>query len=116
MGRCGRAHHPHRHFPTIRLIAEQDTKVDGYYTLLEEQGPLFAGAPPFPFHAQVREVIDPFIQRAILGELTPADALSQAAMAVDEELDAFRLRDVTRCYRPPTPQSRSPKVQCLRDP
>ncbi len=68
------------------LIAEQDTKVDGYYTLLEEQGPLFAGAPPFPFHAQVREIIDPFIQRAILGELSPADALSQAAAAVDEEL------------------------------
>ena len=68
------------------LIAEQDAKVDGYYTLLEEQGPLFAGAPPFPFHAQVREVIDPFIQRAILGELSPADALSQAAAAVDEEL------------------------------
>ncbi|MYD09692.1 MAG: extracellular solute-binding protein [Chloroflexi bacterium] len=69
------------------LIAEQDAKVDGYYTLLEEQGPLFAGAPPFPFHAQVREVIDPFIQRAILGDLSPADALSQAAAAVDEELD-----------------------------
>ena len=69
------------------LIAEQDAKVDGYYTLLEDQGPLFAGAPPFPFHAQVREVIDPFIQRAILGELSPADALSQAAAAVDEELD-----------------------------
>ncbi len=69
------------------LIAEQDAKVDGYYTLLEEQGPLFAGAPPFPFHAQVREVIDPFIQRAILGELSPGDALSQAAMAVDEELE-----------------------------
>ncbi len=69
------------------LIAEQDAKVDGYYTLLEEQGPLFAGAPPFPFHAQVREVIDPFIQRAILGELSPAEALSQAAAAVDEELD-----------------------------
>ena len=68
------------------LIAEQDMKVDGYYTLLEEQGPLFAGAPPFPFHAQVREIIDPFIQRAILGELSAADALSQAAMAVDEEL------------------------------
>ncbi len=69
------------------LIAEQDTKVDGYYTLLEEQGPLFAGAPPFPFHAQVREVIDPFIQRAILGELSAAEALSQAAVAVDEELE-----------------------------
>ncbi len=68
------------------LIAEQDAKVDGYYTLLEEQGPLFAGAPPFPFHAQVREIIDPFIHRVILGELTPADGLSQAAVAVDEEL------------------------------
>ncbi len=68
------------------LIAEQDTKVDGYYTLLEEQGPLFAGAPPFPFHAQVREIIDPFVQRAILGELTAEEALSQAAAAVDEEL------------------------------
>ena len=68
------------------LIAEQDAKVDGYYTLLEEQGPLFAGAPPFPFHAQVREIIDPFIHRVILGELTAADGLSQAAAAVDEEL------------------------------
>ena len=68
------------------LIAEQDAKVDGYYTLLEEQGPLFAGAPPFPFHAQVREIIDPFVQRAILGELTAGEALSQAAAAVDEEL------------------------------
>ncbi len=68
------------------LITEQDAKVDGYYTLLEEQGPLFAGAPPFPFHAQVREIIDPFIHRVILGELTPADGLSQAAVAVDEEL------------------------------
>ena len=68
------------------LIAEQDARVDGYYTLLEEQGPLFAGAPPFPFHAQVREIIDPFIHRVILGELSAADGLSQAAMAVDEEL------------------------------
>ena len=69
------------------LIAEQDAKVDGYYTLLEEQGPLFAGAPPFPFHAQVREIIDPFIHRVILGELTAAEGLSQAAAAVDEELE-----------------------------
>ena len=68
------------------LIAEQDAKVDGYYTLLEEQGPLFAGAPPFPFHAQVREIIDPFVHRVILGELTAAEGLSQAAAAVDEEL------------------------------
>jgi multiple sugar transport system substrate-binding protein len=68
------------------LIKAQDARVDGYYTLLEEQGPLFAGAPPFPFHATVREVIAPYIYRAITGELTAADALDQAAAAADEEL------------------------------
>jgi multiple sugar transport system substrate-binding protein len=68
------------------LVKEQDAKVDGYYTLLKEQGPLFAGAPPFPFHAPIREVIAPFIYRAISGELTAAEALDQAAVAVDKEL------------------------------
>ena len=29
-------------------IVEQDSKTDGYYTLLKDQGKLFAGAPPFP--------------------------------------------------------------------
>jgi multiple sugar transport system substrate-binding protein len=60
--------------------------VDGYYTLLKEQGKLFAGAPPFPFHATIREVIAPFIYKTLAGELTPSDALDQAAAAVDEEL------------------------------
>jgi multiple sugar transport system substrate-binding protein len=68
------------------LVKAQDARVDGYYTLLEEQGPLFAGAPPFPFHATIREVIAPYIYRAIAGELTPAEALDQAAAAADEEL------------------------------
>ncbi|MCA9881496.1 MAG: extracellular solute-binding protein [Anaerolineae bacterium] len=68
------------------IIAEQDALTDGYYTMLEESGPLFAGAPPFPFHSQVREIIDPFIHRALIGELTASEALDQAAAAVDEEL------------------------------
>jgi multiple sugar transport system substrate-binding protein len=67
-------------------VKEQDAKVDGYYTMLEEQGPLFAGAPAFPFHAAVREVIAPFIYKAIVGEMTPEDALDQAAAAAEEEL------------------------------
>jgi multiple sugar transport system substrate-binding protein len=68
------------------LVLAQDEKLDGYYTLMKEQGHLFAGAPPFPFHASVRDVIMPFIHRAITGELTPEQALDQAAVAVDEEL------------------------------
>jgi multiple sugar transport system substrate-binding protein len=67
------------------LVKAQDARVDGYYTLLREQGPLFAGAPPFPFHATMREVVAPFIYRAIAGELTPAEALDQAAAAADAE-------------------------------
>ncbi len=67
-------------------VIEQDAKVDGYYTLMREKGYLFAGAPPFPFHATIREVIAPFIYRAIAGELTPSDALDQAAEATDAEL------------------------------
>jgi multiple sugar transport system substrate-binding protein len=68
------------------LIEEMDAKVDGYYTLLEEQGYLFAGAPPFPFHPQVREVVASFIYQAIAGEITPEEALDLAAAAADEEL------------------------------
>jgi multiple sugar transport system substrate-binding protein len=68
------------------LVEEADAATNGYYTLLEEQGPLFAGAPAFPFHPQVREVVAPFIYQAILGELTAAEALDAAAVAADEEL------------------------------
>jgi multiple sugar transport system substrate-binding protein len=67
-------------------VVEMDAKVDGYYTLLKEQGKLFAGAPAFPFHAAVRETIDPFVHRALAGEITPEEALDQAAVAVNAKL------------------------------
>ncbi|MCG8352158.1 MAG: extracellular solute-binding protein [Chloroflexales bacterium] len=67
-------------------VQEQNQRVDNYYTLMSEQGDLFAGAPPFPFHAQIREVVAPFIYRAITGELTPEEALDLAADATDQEL------------------------------
>jgi multiple sugar transport system substrate-binding protein len=67
-------------------VVEQDGKTDGYYTMMKEQGPLFKGAPPFPFHPALRSVVEPFIWKAIVGEMTPADALDQAAAAADAEL------------------------------
>ncbi|GIK71468.1 MAG: hypothetical protein BroJett021_04560 [Chloroflexota bacterium] len=67
-------------------VQEVDAKVDGYYTLMKEAGPLFRGAPPFPFHAALREVVQPYIWKALSGELTPAEALDQAAAAADAEL------------------------------
>lgn len=68
------------------FVKAQDRRLNGYYTLMKKQGPLFAGAPPFPFHVQVRNVITPFIHQAIRHEVTPSQALHQAALAVDAEL------------------------------
>jgi len=68
------------------LVRAQDKKLNGYYTLMKKQGHLFAGAPPFPFHVAIRDTIGAYIHQAINGELTPAEALDQAAVAVDKEL------------------------------
>ena len=67
-------------------IKAQDAKSDGYYTLMRDKGYLFAGAPPFPFHGQVREAIAPFIYEAIIGQKSASDALDAAAAAADAEL------------------------------
>lgn len=67
-------------------VVAQDEKVDGYYSLMRDEGVLFAGAPPYPFHSAVRETIDTYIHRALAGELTAEEALDQAAAAVNEEL------------------------------
>ncbi|MCB0055701.1 MAG: extracellular solute-binding protein [Caldilineaceae bacterium] len=67
-------------------VQEVDAKTDNYYTLMREAGPLFRGAPPFPFHAALREVVQPFIWKTLSGEMTAADALDQAAAAADAEL------------------------------
>ena len=68
------------------LVRAQNKRLNGYYTLMKEQGRLFARAPPFPFHVAVRDAIAPFIHQAIAGELTPAEALDQAAIAAEKEL------------------------------
>lgn len=68
------------------LVVEKDEATNGYFTMMQDQGYLFAGAPPFPFHPQVREIVAPFIYQAIAGEITAAEALDQAAAATDAEL------------------------------
>jgi len=76
------------HFSTFDngLIEAQDRRLNGYYTLMKEHGNLFAGAPPIPFHTQIRDIITPYIHRAIRHELTPTEALQQAAQEVDATL------------------------------
>jgi multiple sugar transport system substrate-binding protein len=54
--------------------------------LQKDQGYLFGGAPPFPFHATIREVIAPFIWKTLTGEMTVSDALDKACAATEAEL------------------------------
>ncbi|MDX2137636.1 MAG: extracellular solute-binding protein [Chloroflexota bacterium] len=71
------------------VVVAVDEATNGYFSLMQDQGYLFRGAPPFPFHPQLREVIAPFIYQAIAGELEAADALDQAAVAAEAELAAL---------------------------
>ncbi len=65
------------------LVQTQDQRLNGYYTLMKKQGQLFGGAPPMPYHAEVRDTISPYIHQAITGDLSADEALDQAALAVD---------------------------------
>lgn len=73
-------------------VKAQDEKTDHYYTLMKEKGKLFAGAPTYPFHAQVREAVAPIFYRAITGELTPQQALDKMADAAEAELTQLGYR------------------------
>jgi multiple sugar transport system substrate-binding protein len=68
------------------IVREIDPKVDNYFTLMKEEGYLYGGAPPFPFHASLREVIAPYVWQAISGELDPDTALDKMARDADREL------------------------------
>jgi multiple sugar transport system substrate-binding protein len=68
------------------IVQEQDAKTNGYYTFMKDQGSLFRGAPPYPFHTAVREVVAPFIYDAIAGKISTSDALDKAAKAADAEM------------------------------
>lgn len=73
-------------------VKEMDAKTDGYFTLMKNDGKLFAGAPPYPFHAQVREATAPFFYEAITGQLSPSDALDKMAAAAEAELKKLGYR------------------------
>jgi multiple sugar transport system substrate-binding protein len=67
-------------------VQELDQITNGYFTLQKDQGYLFGGAPPFPVHATIREVIAPYIWKTLTGEMSPGDALDQACAATETEL------------------------------
>lgn len=67
-------------------VAEMDKKLGGYYTMLKDQGKLFAGAPPYPFHAQLREATSPIFYDILTGAIGPDEGLDKMAATAEAEL------------------------------
>jgi multiple sugar transport system substrate-binding protein len=67
-------------------VQELDKKLGGYFTMLRDDGKLFAGAPPYPFHAQVREATAPIFYEILTGAVEPDAGLDQMAAKAEEEL------------------------------
>lgn len=73
-------------------VQEMNAKLGGYYDLLKDQGYLFAGAPPYPFHAQVREATAPTFYQILLGNLSVDEGLDTMAEKAEEELTTLGYR------------------------
>lgn len=73
-------------------VKEMDGKLGGYYTMLKDQGKLFAGAPPYPFHAQLRGALEPIFYDILTGKIEPDAGLDQMAAKTEEELKTLGYR------------------------
>ena len=67
-------------------VTEADARLGGFYGMLKDQGKLFAGAPAYPFHAQVREATAPIFYQILTGEIGPDEGLDAMAAKAEEEL------------------------------
>ena len=67
-------------------VKELDAKLSGYFTMMKDQGKLFKGAPPYPFHAQVREATAPIFYEILTGTIDPDAGLDQMAAKAEQEL------------------------------
>jgi multiple sugar transport system substrate-binding protein len=75
-----------------KVIAMNET-LGGYYDMLQDKGYLFAGAPAYPFHAQVREATAPIFYEILLGNVGVSDGLDQMAAAAEAEMAELGYRN-----------------------
>ncbi|WP_425374809.1 extracellular solute-binding protein [Mesorhizobium tamadayense] len=73
-------------------VKAMDAKLGGFYTMLKDEGKLFAGAPPYPFHAQVREATAPIFYDILTGKVGPDEGLDKMAAKAEEELTSLGYR------------------------
>lgn len=69
------------------LVKDLDVQTGGYFTMLKDQGYLFAGAPALPMHRPLNEVYLKWVSKAVAGEISPEDALDELAKEVDQLME-----------------------------
>ncbi|MFN3275500.1 MAG: extracellular solute-binding protein [Paracoccus sp. (in: a-proteobacteria)] len=74
-------------------VQDLNEKLNGYFDMMRDQGHLFAGAPAYPFHAQVREATAPIFYDILTGSLEPDAGLDQMAAKAEEELTDLGYRN-----------------------
>jgi multiple sugar transport system substrate-binding protein len=60
--------------------------------MLKDQGKLFAGAPAYPFHNQLRSALEPIFFDILTGAIGPDEGLDAMAAKTEEELKALGYR------------------------
>jgi len=73
-------------------VQEMNEKLSGYYDLIKDRGYLFAGAPAYPFHAQVREATAPVFYQILTGDLGVQEGLDQMAATAESTLTELGYR------------------------
>lgn len=74
-------------------VQELNSQLGGYFDMMKDQGHLFAGAPAYPFHAQVREATAPIFYDILTGSIEPDAGLDQMAAKAEEELTDLGYRN-----------------------
>lgn len=74
-------------------VQELSSQLGGYFDMMKDQGHLFAGAPAYPFHAQVREATAPIFYDILTGSIEPDAGLDQMAAKAEEELTDLGYRN-----------------------
>ena len=79
----------------IQKLLPSTKNLGGYYDLIKDKGYLFAGAPAYPFHAQVREATAPIFYQILLGDLAPQEGLGPNGSRSRSNADRTWLPQVT---------------------
>jgi multiple sugar transport system substrate-binding protein len=73
-------------------VIAMNEELGGYYDMLKDKGYLFAGAPAYPFHAQVREATAPTFFEILIGSISVSEGLDKMAAEAEAELVSLGYR------------------------